>query len=145
MFQGIKHCHEIQLQNIPDRTDGFVIVAEFGHQIPFAIKRVYCITHSGNTQAIRGRHAHKKLEEAIFCVSGSFELELDDGRQRAMEVLRDPGSGIYLGPGLWRVMKNFSRGCVVLVIASDVYDGSDYVRDYDEFLRFIEMQERVLG
>ena len=117
-----------------DGKDGFLTIAEEKVSIPFSIKRVYYISRLHNPDAIRGRHAHKELQQAIFCINGSFTLDLDDGFTRTSILLNEPERGIYLGPRLWHVMHGFSNDCVILVLASALYDESDYIRDYGEFL-----------
>lgn len=125
----------VRLQSVPDLPDGNLYIAEFRREIPFAIKRVYFINNLANPRAVRGRHAHRRLEQVIFCVSGSFVLQLDDGRRKQRIRLHDPAIGIRLGPGLWHTMQDFSYDCVILVLASDRYDPADYIRDYEEFRR----------
>jgi dTDP-4-dehydrorhamnose 3,5-epimerase-like enzyme len=123
----------IKLQYIDDGPDGSITVAD-RTTIPFPIQRVYYITGTSGG-ALRGRHAHKTLRQAIFCVNGSFELELDDGKQTTSVCLDTPYQGIYMGPYVWHVMRSFSPECVILVLASAPYDESDYIRDYAEFRR----------
>jgi dTDP-4-dehydrorhamnose 3,5-epimerase-like enzyme len=91
-----------------------------------------------NSKAVRGFHAHKKLEQYIFCLSGSFRLLLDDGDIKQSILVDSPYYGIRLGAGLWHSMKKFSRDCVILVLASDYYDEADYIRNYDEFINYVK-------
>ena len=86
---------------------------------------------------MRGRHAHKKLEQVIVCVSGSCDFILDNGQERAMVCLDNPAQGLYIKHNIWREFTNFSKDCVVMVLASEHYDESDYIRNYEEFLRSI--------
>lgn len=134
---NIANCREIRPKVIDDGIDGLLTVAECSRQIPFDVKRVYTITGFGDQDAVRGKHAHKKLEQAIFCIHGSFEIDLDDGTNQKKIILNRPEIGLYLGPRLWHVMKFFSSDCVILVLASDVFNESDYIRDYDEFTRYV--------
>ncbi|HEX2185041.1 MAG TPA: FdtA/QdtA family cupin domain-containing protein [Chloroflexota bacterium] len=129
----LKNGGEIRLQHFDDGIDGFLAIAEATKSIPFPIRRVYWITQLSNPHAVRGKHAHKTLQQVIFCLNGSFELELDDGEARTSVVLDRPDRGIYLGPGLWHVMRRFSPDCVILVLASALYDEADYIRDYRAF------------
>jgi dTDP-4-dehydrorhamnose 3,5-epimerase-like enzyme len=121
------------LQHFDDGIDGSLTIAEVGKQVGFPINRVYFITRMGTPDAVRGEHAHRAREQLIFCINGSFELELDDGERTARVLLNRPDRGIYLGPRLWHTMTRFSPECVILVLASALYDESDYIRDYETF------------
>lgn len=131
----VRHSGVLPLQFFKDLPDGNLFIAEAGRQVPFAIKRIYFINTLANPKAVRGKHAHRKLDQAIFCISGSFTLHLDDGRARQRIVMNDPARGIRLGPLLWHTMSSFSYDCVILVLASDHFEEADYIRDYDEFRR----------
>ena len=85
--------------------------------------------------AERGGHAHKQLKEFMVCVKGSFDLHLDDGTNKMIIPLNSGSSGVYIPSMIWRDMKNFSEGCVCLVLASELYDEEDYYRHYNEFLK----------
>ena len=128
----------VRLRSFNDLPDGNLFIAEAQREIPFKIKRVYFINSLANPQAIRGRHAHRRLEQVIFCVSGSFRLHLDDGRKKQRVRLHDPAIGIRLGPFLWHTMSGFSYDCVILVFAAEWFETSDYIRDYAEFLREVK-------
>jgi dTDP-4-dehydrorhamnose 3,5-epimerase-like enzyme len=131
----VKRSGVIKLQVFRDLPDGNLFIAESRKHIPFDIKRVYFINNLANSKAIRGRHAHKRLEQVIFCVSGSFVLHLDDGLTKQRIKLNDASCGIRLGSCLWHTMGSFSYDCVIVVFASALYDESDYIRDYDSFLK----------
>ena len=135
-LMGVKHSGFIELPKIVDGIDGTISVAECFNHIPFSIKRVYYIYDLKNHNAIRGKHAHKTLEQVLFCINGSCEMELDDGENKQEIMMNEPHVGVILGAGLWHTMKKFSDNCILLVLASDVYNSSDYIRDYDEFKRF---------
>jgi hypothetical protein len=130
----VRNSGLISLKFFKDLPDGNLFIAEAGRQVPFEIKRVYFINTLANPKAVRGKHAHRRLEQAIFCISGSFTLHLDDGRTKQRILLNDPACGIRLGPMLWHTMSSFSYDCVILVLASDRFDEADYIRGYDEFL-----------
>jgi hypothetical protein len=132
----LANCATLVLQHIDDGADGSLTVAQRGGAVPFELARVYYITRLQNPGAIRGKHAHKTLEQAIFCVNGSFRLDLDDGARRTSLVLDTPNVGVYMGPLLWHEMRDFSPDCVILVLASDVYDEPDYLRSYDAFIEY---------
>jgi hypothetical protein len=131
----VRHSGVIRLQCFKDLPDGNLFIAEAGRQVPFAVKRVYFINTLANAAAVRGKHAHRRLDQAIFCINGSFTLTLDDGRATQRILLNDPACGIRLGPMLWHTMSGFSYDCVILVLASDWFDPADYIRDHKQFLR----------
>lgn len=132
----VKNSGIIKLHYIDDFPDGTLVIGEAKKNIPFQTKRIYYITNLSNPKATRGKHAHKKLEQYIFCLSGSFRLHLDDGSTKQNITLDNPYYGIRLGPELWHTMSKFSRDCVILVLASEYYDEKDYIRDYEEFLEY---------
>jgi len=115
---------------------GSLIALEPNKDIPFEIKRVYYIfdTKEG---VVRGLHAHKTLQQVLICVSGSCIIVLDDGKERTEVLLDKPNIGLYVGPNIWREMKDFTPGAVLLVLASDWYNEADYIRDYSEFLAYL--------
>lgn len=119
---------------------GSLTFLEGERDIPFAIRRVFYI-YNLEDGAHRGFHAHKTLHECLICVSGSCEVLLDNGAQRATVSLNDPSEGLCVGPDVWREMYAFSPGAVLLVLASDYYDEADYIRDYDMFLEWIRERE----
>lgn len=118
-----------------DDRGSLVSLEELGN-IPFEIKRVYYIFDT-KSQISRGFHAHKKLEQMAICVKGSCRIVLDDGQSRESVVLDSPEQGLYINNNKWREMHDFSKDCVLLVLASNIYDESDYIRDYEEFLRLV--------
>lgn len=132
---NVKNSGYVELPRIIDERDGVLSIMEGNKDIPFDIKRVYYINHLENLQSVRGRHAHKTLQQVIFCINGSFVLSLDDGHvKQDIHMWRD-NVGVILGTGLWHEMHSFSSGCVLLVVASDYYDETDYIRDYEAFLK----------
>jgi dTDP-4-dehydrorhamnose 3,5-epimerase-like enzyme len=128
----------IKLQNFDDFPDGNLTIAESLKNIPFSIKRIYYINNLFNKGAVRGKHAHKKLDQVIFCINGNFVLGLDDGKTKQKILLNDPSWGIRLGSKLWHTMEKFSSDCVILVLANDYYKKDDYLRDYDEFIKYLK-------
>ncbi|KAA3593576.1 MAG: WxcM-like domain-containing protein [Candidatus Scalindua sp. AMX11] len=132
----VKNSGIIKLQFVDDFPDGILVIGEAKRNIPFEPKRLYYITNLSNPKATRGKHAHKQLEQYIFCVSGTFRLHLDDGTTKQNIILDSPYYGIRLGPMLWHTMSKFSRDCVILVVASDYFDEEDYIRDYKQFLEY---------
>lgn len=134
----VKNSGIFKCQFFNDFPDGNLVIAEAKRNIPFDIKRVYFINNLFNKRSVRGKHAHKKLEQIIFCVNGSFIIHLDDGKNKQNVKLDDPYTGIRLGPRLWHEMTNFSSDCVILVLASDYFKEDDYIRHYGEFLDYIK-------
>lgn len=122
---------EIDLTKIHDERGNLVFIENMKH-IPFEIKRVYYIydIFSGSS---RGSHAHKKLHQLMIPVSGSFDVELDNLTYKKVFKLNNPSKGLYIPPGNWRKIYNFSSGAVCLVLASDFYNEDDYIRDFEKF------------
>ena len=117
-----------------ERAGWTVVQVICRRQVPFRIRRVYYV-HSVAAGAERGGHAHRKLEELLVAVTGSFDLVLHDGRRSTTIHLDRPAVGVYIPRYSWRELKNFSPGAVCLVLASLPYEESDYVRDFEEFVR----------
>ncbi|MBU0721842.1 FdtA/QdtA family cupin domain-containing protein, partial [Patescibacteria group bacterium] len=132
----VKNSGIIKLQSFNDFPDGNLIIGESKKNVPFDIKRIYYINNLFNKKAKRGHHAHKKLEQIIFCINGSFVLNLNDGQIKQKILLNNPCYGIRLGPLLWHVMEKFSPDCVILVLADNYYKESDYIRNYDKFIKY---------
>ena len=103
--------------------------------IPFEIKRVYYL-YDVPSDAFRGGHAHKNLDQFMIALSGSFEVKIDDGSNNKKVMLNKPNKGLFIPSGIWREMDNFSAGAVCLVLASEFFDESDYFRDYNSFLDY---------
>lgn len=114
---------------------GNLSFAEKNDQIPFEIKRAYWIYDVPGGEA-RGGHAHRTLSQIIIAVSGSFTVILDDGKNEQSFFLNRPYQGLLVKPGLWRSLEDFSSGAVCLVLASDVYNADDYIRDYQDYINF---------
>ncbi|ERT13840.1 sugar 3,4-ketoisomerase [Photorhabdus temperata] len=112
---------------------GQLISLEANQNIPFEIKRVYYIfgTKSG---VARGFHAHKKLKQIAICIHGNCRFILDNGKKREEIILDTSHSGILIDPMAWHEMHDFSEDCILMVLADDIYDESDYIRDYKNFL-----------
>jgi len=116
---------------------GSLIAIEQGYNAPFEIKRVYYIfdTKEG---VKRGFHAHKNLQQLCIAVKGKCTFVLDDGEKKEDIKLDNPNQGLYIENLIWREMKDFSKDCVLVVLASEHYDENDYIRDYDKFLEAVE-------
>lgn len=104
--------------------------------IPFEIKRVYYL-YDIPTDSYRGGHAHKEQLGLLIALSGSFEVVLDDGTSKFKIMLNKPSKGLLIPSKVWRTLENFSSGAICLVLASDAFDESDYIRDYDDFKLFV--------
>ena len=116
---------------------GKLVALEKGQDLPFDVKRVYYIW-GNDKEALRGKHAHRKLEQMIVCTSGSCDFILDNGKKRETVHLDNPAQGLHIKHNIWREFTNFSEDCVVMVLASEYYDEADYIRNYDEFLREVK-------
>lgn len=115
---------------------GQLIALEEHKDIPFSIKRVYYMYDTGKGVR-RGYHAHKSLEQILVCIHGSCKVLLDNGEEKKIVLLEKPYEGLYIANTMWREMYDFSADAVLLVLASDFYKEEDYIRDYDEFKKFI--------
>ncbi len=133
----IRDFKKIDLGQIIDSHDGILSVVESEIDIPFEIKRVYYIYNFDSNKSVRGYHAHKTLEQVLFCISGSFTLKLYDGHIHYEERMNEPNIGLFIGKYIWHTMHNFSDDCVILVFASDHFKESDYIRDYNDFKNII--------
>jgi glyoxylate utilization-related uncharacterized protein len=128
---SIQQCRLLEFPKITSDNGSLTAVENF-KDFPFALKRVYYLYDVPGGGA-RGAHAHKKLEQVIIAMAGSFDVHLDDGREKKTFHLNRSYRGLYLPTMIWRDLNNFSSGSVCLVLASELYEASDYVRDYDEF------------
>lgn len=126
----------IDLPKIVDPR-GNLTVAEGLKDVPFEAKRVYW-TYDVPSGESRGGHAHRRCEEFIVAVSGSFDVTLDDGRERRTFHLNHPYQGLYVGTGIWRTLDDFSSGAVCLVLASEGFEEEDYIREYDDYTEYLK-------
>lgn len=115
---------------------GQLVALEELKDIPFKIKRVYYIYDTAEGVA-RGHHAHKALEQVLICIHGSCKILLDNGLEKETILLNKPDEGLYVANNIWREMYDFSPDAVLLVLASELYDEGDYIRDYKAFLQFL--------
>ncbi|WP_339862182.1 FdtA/QdtA family cupin domain-containing protein [Thalassospira alkalitolerans] len=136
---SLAKCKIIDLPKISN-TQGNLTFIEGGNHIPFDIQRVYYL-YDVPGGATRGGHAHKNLHQLIIAMSGSFDIVLDDGREKQRYHLNRSYQGLYICPMIWRELDNFSSGSVCMVLASNLFDEDDYHRDYQTFLQACEISK----
>lgn len=123
----------IKFKNIRDNY-GALVPIESKKDIPFEIKRIYYIKEV-EKEAVRGFHSHRMLHQVLICISGDVKIRLKNGLEEEIVHLDDNDYGLYIGPMVWREMLEFSKDAVLLVLASEYYDESDYIRKYDTYLQ----------
>ncbi|WP_075721192.1 sugar 3,4-ketoisomerase [Roseburia sp. 499] len=133
-MQVIKYAFQ---QHGDDR--GQLVALEEFKDIPFEIKRVYYM-YDTKEGVRRGFHAHKSLEQILICIHGSCKILLDNGTEKKIVSLESPYEGLYVSNSMWREMFDFSPDAVLMVLASDYYKEEDYIRNYDEFLKYVKEQ-----
>ena len=116
---------------------GQLVALEEYKDIPFRIKRVYYM-YDTKEGVVRGCHAHKKLQQILICIHGSCRIKLDNGKETKVILLEKPYEGLYVSNAMWREMYDFSKDAVLMVLASELYDESDYIRNYDEFKEYLQ-------
>lgn len=124
----------IDIPKVEDPTGNVGIIEK--NVVPFEIKRVFYLYDIADG-ATRGRHAHKALQQFIIAISGSFDVVMKDGTNEKRVTLDSPVKGLLVQNGIWSELENFSPGAVCMVLASDIYDESDYIRDYKEYLSYL--------
>jgi len=134
-MQVIKYTFQ---QHGDDR--GQLVSLEELKDIPFEIKRVYYM-YDTREEIKRGFHAHKSLEQIMICIHGTCKILLDNGTEKKIVYLEKPYEGLYVANNIWREMYDFSPDSVLMVLASDLYREEDYIRDYNDFLRFVQKAE----
>lgn len=113
---------------------GMLVVAEYQKEIPFEVKRVYYI-YGADGETSRGFHSHRNLRQIYIAIHGSMKVKLTDGVETETVTLSNPAEGLYIGHNIWREIYDFSPDAVLLVLASELYDENDYIRNYDGFLK----------
>ena len=126
-------CKLIEFPSIED-SRGVLVFAEAQRHVPFEIKRLFYIFNTP-AGATRGGHAHRRTEHVLICLSGSFDVVVDDGTNKLQFALNTPSVGLYVPPLIWDTEFNFRPGSICLVLASDYYEEADYCREYAEFIR----------
>ncbi len=129
-------CPVIEFKDLGDER-GKLVVVEGGKNIPFEIKRVFYIYGSDNI-VVRGQHANKESEFVLINVAGKSKVRITDGKEQSIVELNRPMMGIYIPPMIWKDMYDFSQDSVLLVLASTHYNGTEYIRDYDQYLEEVK-------
>ncbi|MDC9615816.1 FdtA/QdtA family cupin domain-containing protein [Xenorhabdus khoisanae] len=131
----------MEIKLIPLQTHGdargSLVALEHGNNIPFEIKRVYYLFNTRESVE-RGFHAHRNLEQIAITVRGSCRFILDDGNERVSLLLDNPAQGLVVDKFIWHEMVEFSEDCVLMVLANELYDESDYIRNYNDFLDLVQ-------
>lgn len=127
----------IKMNRIGEQQSGYLSFFESNKDIPFRIKRIY-YTYDVPIGTKRGMHAHKKLQQLLWCPYGEIEVILDNGKEKTSYLLDTPEKALLVLKGYWRDMYWKKEGSVLCVAASDYYNENDYIRDYDEFLKYVE-------
>ena len=141
VLHNVFDCTVVELDRHHSARRGNLTVVENGTTLPFDVKRTYYLYDVPGGES-RGAHAHRELEQLIVAASGSFIVTLDDGKCKRSFFLNRPYQGLYVKAGMWRTLEDFSSGAVCMVLASDVYKVSDYIRTYDEFVQFRKKYEK---
>ena len=129
-------CSIVELDKHHSDRKGNLTVVENGITLPFDVKRVYYLYDIPGGED-RGAHAHKECHQFIIAASGSFEVVLDDGTNKRTVLLNRPFWGLHVPPAIWASEQGFSSGSICLVLASHGYDENDYIRSYDEYLKYL--------
>lgn len=132
---SVYDCSVLELSKHHSDRKGNLSVVENGSTVPFDVKRIYYLYDVPGGES-RGGHAHKNLYQLIVAVSGSFTVTLDDGNVKRTFMLNRPYQALYVVPGIWRTLDDFSSGAVCMVMASEKYDLEDYIRNYELFLNY---------
>lgn len=130
---SLENCKIVQLPKITEQRGNLTFIESARH-LPFEIKRIFYV-YDVPTGTDRGAHAHKSLHEFVVCLSGSFDVTLDNGFDKKTVHLNRPWLGLHIPPLIWAAEVNFDPGSLLLVLASDYYNKEDYIRDYSDFLQ----------
>jgi hypothetical protein len=130
-------CSILELNKISNRSGNITIVENNSKGLPFDVKRVFYLYDIPGGES-RGAHAHKGCHQFLVAASGSFEIELNDGKNKRTMLLNRPYFGLHIPPGIWAAEQGFSSGAICLVLASQEYDETDYLRDFNQFLKWQE-------
>lgn len=131
-YSSVYDCQVLELSKIHNPA-GNITIVEGNENVPFNLRRIYYLYDIPGGES-RGGHAHKELYQLIVAASGSFEVMLDDGKNKKIVRLNRPNYGLMVVPGIWRELFEFSSGAICMVLASHKYDEADYLREYSSFL-----------
>lgn len=143
MKSSIHDCKIIKLAQVSS-ANGDLVHLEGNREIPFDIKRIYYI-YNADQNAVRGRHAHKSLEQVVVSLTGSATFKVNDGKEEKTFVLDKPDEGLFVPNGIWKELYNFEKGTICLLIASKVYDNQDYISDFGKFKHYKSLGEEEYG
>jgi hypothetical protein len=132
---SVSDCQLVQLPRIQNRSGNISIFENTDNLLPFDVKRIFYLYDIPGGES-RGAHAHKNCHQFLVAASGSFEVILDDGKTERSVWLNRADIGLHIPPGIWASEVNFSSGSICLVLASEEYDEEDYLREFDEFIKF---------
>lgn len=134
---------EVEIYKLPQISDikGELTFGEYNKHLPFIPIR-YFVIYGVPTKEVRGEHMHKTLHEFLVCLKGSVNILLDNGKVQEEIILNNPHIGIHIPPNIWTVQYKYSPDAILLVLASEIYDPDDYIRDYDEFLNYINSKDK---
>lgn len=143
-MKNIKRTKLSYIINIPlIKDEAELIFGEINKHIPFDAKRFYIISKVDHG-AVRGLHAHRNLQQVLFCIQGKIKFVLDNGDEREEIVLDKSNEGIFIDKWMWREMKEFTSDAVLLVLASEYFSEKDYIRDYNQFLQEVKIRKNRL-
>ena len=131
----VNDCRSVELRTVDDHR-GSISFVESGVDFEFPVQRVYW-TYDVPSRATRAGHSHRRLQQLYIAISGSFDVHLDDGEHQRVVPLRHPNEGLLMVPGIWRELHNFSSNACLLVLASALFDESDYIREHADFQRWV--------
>ncbi|MFA6275982.1 MAG: FdtA/QdtA family cupin domain-containing protein [Pedobacter sp.] len=129
-------CSVVELPKIKNRAGNITVIDHLDNLLPFEVKRIFYLYDIPGGES-RGAHAHKECHQFLIAASGSFEVLLDDGKTKRQVQLNRANLGLHIPPGIWASEINFSSGSICLVLASHTYNENDYLRDYNEYIKYI--------
>ena len=136
-MRSVFDCSIIELPKIHNRSGNITVLENWKKILPYDVKRIFYLYDVPGGES-RGAHAHKECHQFLIAASGSFEVLLDDGRTKRQIQLNRAYIGLHIPPGIWASEVNFSSGSICLVLVSQLYNIGDYIRDYEEYLKFIK-------
>ena len=132
----IYDCSILQLPKIEASSGSITVIDNIDNSIPFEVKRVFYLYDIPAGKS-RGAHAHKECHQILIALTGAFEVHLDDGTSQRTVAINQPFLGLHIPPGIWAAEQNFSSASICLVLASHKYDEADYIREYENYLKYL--------